>query len=391
MSFELKLALKYFRVRRKSLARFTSFVAIVGIAAGVASLIIAQSLASGFADEIRDKILANTAHISIFMRDGGEIYNWKDVKNELEKSENIKEISETTFESGVIIGKETNAYAILRVVSHQPLENNEQRTTNNEQIIEILIGKELAEKTNLKIGDEAEIVTIENESAKTSKVKIKDIFQTGLYEYDSTWINLSPENYVKLTGKPKFTPTVLNVSVKDIYKADKTADEIRIKLGEVFKVLDWQEANQPLFAALSLERRVALAIISLIIFIAALNITTTLALLVNERKLDIAVLRTCGAKTKNLIFVFLLEGLFLGFTGIFFGVVFGLSGCFIGNYFNIIKLPTEVYSLNYIPFHPDLVNILLIIFIAFILCLAATVYPAYKASRIKPLENLRTQ
>lgn len=398
MNYEFKLALKYFRARRKSLARFTSFIAIIGIAAGVASLILAQSLARGFADEMRDKILINTAHISIFMRDGGEVFNWKDVKNELEKSEDIKELIPTTFENAVIIGKGATNYAVLRVVQSSKLkvkssrfQINEQRTTNDEQLIEISLGKELAEKSDLKIGDEAEIITIENESAKTSKVRIIDIFQTGLYEYDSTWINLSPENYVKLTGKLNFTPTVLVVSVKDIYKADKTADEIRITLGESFKVLDWQEANQPLFAALSLERKVALAIISLIIFIAALNITTTLALLVNERKLDIAILRTCGARTKNLIFVFLFEGLFIGIIGIFFGVIFGLAGCAIGNYLKIVNLPTEVYSLNYVPLHPDLLNILLIVFIAFTVCLAATVYPAYKASRIKPLENLRTQ
>ncbi|MGI8788994.1 MAG: FtsX-like permease family protein, partial [Pyrinomonadaceae bacterium] len=143
--------------------------------------------------------------------------------------------------------------------------------------------------------------------------------------------------------------------------------------------------------ALSLEKRVVLMIISLIIFIAALNITTTLALLVNERRLDIAVLRTCGATTRNLIFIFTLEGLLLGFAGIFCGVVTGLLGCFIGNYFKLINLSKEVYSLNSIPFHPNFGSVLLIIFIAFFLCLAATIYPAFKASRIKPLENLRQQ
>jgi lipoprotein-releasing system permease protein len=158
-----------------------------------------------------------------------------------------------------------------------------------------------------------------------------------------------------------------------------------------YKVVDWQEANQPLFAALSLERRVALAIISLIIFVAALNITTTLALLVSERRLDIAVLRTCGARARNLVFIFLLEGLLLGSVGIFCGVVLGLVGCFAGNYFEAVSLSKEVYSLSYVPFRPNLENILMIIFIALLLCLAATVYPASKASRIKPLENLRQQ
>ena len=392
MSFELKLALRYFRARRKSLARFTSLVAVVGIAAGVASLIIAQSLARGFSDEMQDKILANTAHISIFTTDGAEILNWREIKDNIEKLENVKEVSATTYESVFIIGESATSYAVLKVSSSKFQVSSEQPETWNLKPETISIGKQLAERTGLKSGDGAEIITLENQiEPKRSRVIVKNIFQTGLYEYDSTWIYISPEDFARLAGKQEFTPTILSVSVKDIYQANKIADEIRTKLGENFKVVDWQEANQPLFAALSLERKVALAIISLIIFIAALNITTTLALLVNERRLDIAVLRTCGAKTKSLIFIFLIEGLFLGFIGIFFGVVLGLLGCVLGNYFKIISLSAEVYSLAFIPFRPSLANVLLIMFIAFLLCLSATVYPAFKASRIKPLENLRTQ
>jgi lipoprotein-releasing system permease protein len=125
--------------------------------------------------------------------------------------------------------------------------------------------------------------------------------------------------------------------------------------------------------------------------VAALNITTTLALLVNERRLDIAVLRTCGARARSLVFIFLLEGLLLGSIGIFFGIMLGMLGCFLGNYFEVVSLSEEVYSLSYVPFRPNLENILLIIFVTLLLCLAATVYPALKASKIKPLGNLRQQ
>lgn len=396
MRFEPKLAWKYFRGRRNSLARFTSYVAVVGIAAGVASLIIAQSLARGFSDEMQDKILANTAHVSVFLNDSAEISDWREVIEKLKKSENVKEVSATTYESAVIVGTRATSYAVLRVIEGRGTRVEGQGSRDfllpSLVPIEISLGKELAEKTNLKIGDEAEIITLENELAPTtSKVFIKDIFQTGLYDYDSTWIYTSSEDFARLKAQKFFTPTILSVSVKDIYAADKTADEIRANVGGNFKVVDWQEANRPLFAALSLERRVALVIVSLIIFIAALNITTTLVLLAGERRFDIAILRTCGARTRNLIFIFLLEGLLLGFTGIFFGVGLGLLGCFLGNYFKIVRLSAEVYSLNYIPFHPDLNNILLIILIAFLTCLAATVYPALKVSKIKPLENLRRQ
>ncbi len=384
MPFELKLAWTYFRAKRKSLARFTEIAAIVGICFGVASLIVAQSLARGFQDEMRDKILANTAHVSVFLKDGAEIFNWQTISENLKQDENVSEIVPATFENAILNTANSSSYAVLKV---DPTKN-EQRTTND--FIKIKIGAELAEKSNLKIGDEVDLITFENETTpKISRVKIADVFKTGLYEYDSIWINISPENFIKITGRPEYMPKSLSVSVRDIYKANETAAKIRAELGESFRVLDWQEANQPLFSALSLERKVSLAIISLIIFIAVLNITTTLALLVNERKLDIAVLRTCGAKTRSLVFVFLFEGLLLGFFGIFSGVLLGLFACFLGNYFRVINLPAEVYSLNYIPFHASFWSILLTVSIAFVLCLAATIYPAFRASKIKPSENLR--
>ncbi len=390
MSFELKLAWTYFRAGRKSLARFTSLAAVVGIAAGVASLIIANALARGFSDEMQDKILSNTAHITIFAGDGAEISNWRETKKSLETLDNVREVSATIYESAFLLVAGEPNYTVLRIPNSKFKIQNSNSAAVGE--ISVALGAKLAEKTHLKAGDQAEIVTLGNQiEPRRSAVTIAGTFQTGLYEYDSTWIYISPENFAKMNGQKQFTPTILSVAVDDIYSANQTADKIRAALGENFKVLDWQEANQPLFAALSLERKTALAIISLIIFIAALNITTTLALLVNERRLDIAILRTCGAKTKSLIFIFLIEGLLLAFIGIISGVFCGLLGCFLGNYFKIINLSAEVYSLSFIPFRPHLANVLLIIFIAFLLCLAATIFPAYKASRIKPLENLRTQ
>lgn len=376
MNFEIRLAIKYFRARRRSLARFTAVVAVVGIAAGVAALILANALAKGFADEMQNKILANTAHVSVLSADGAEIFDWQTVKEKAGRIENVASIVPTTYENALLIGDKETSYAILKV-------------QNSVQGSNIAVGAKLAEKLNLKIGDTAEIATIENQTP--TRVRVAEFFQTGLYDYDATWIRIAPENFARLHRQADFTPTILSVTVSDIYRADKTANAIRENLGEKFKVIDWQEANQPLFAALSLERKVALTIISLVIFIAALNITTTLALLVNERNLDIAVLRTCGANAKSLILIFLIEGLFLGLIGISCGLIVGLLGCFAGNYFKLISLSAEVYSLNHISFAPTFSSVALIIFGAFFLCLAATAFPAFKASKIKPLENLRRQ
>lgn len=380
MPFEFKIAFKYFRAKRKSLARFTSVVAILGIAVGVASLIIAQSLAKGFQDEMREKILANTAHILIFQKSDGGIADWEIVKAKLETIENVENVSTTAFKNALIIGETESSYAIVKVQSPK----SKIQSPN-----EAIIGNILAEKLNLKAGDIAELVTLENQTP--TRVKIAETFSSGLYDYDSVFVTLTPEGFARLHKKDNFTPTHLSVSVKDIYKTAETARKISEILGENYKILDWQEANRPLFAALSLEKKASFAVISLIIFIAVLNITTTLALLVNERKLDIAVLRTCGARARSLILIFLIEGFILGSIGIFSGILLGLLACFAANYFKFVSISAEVYSLNYIPLRPDFVNILQVAAVAFLLCLTATVYPAFRAGRIKPLENLRNQ
>lgn len=382
MPLSLKLAFRYFRARRKSLARFTMIAAIVGIAAGVASLIIANALAKGFADEMQSKILANTAHIAVSMKDGGEILNANQISEKLKQIENVENISQTTFTNSIIVGEQSVSYSILIAKDQRPKTKDQ---------ISISLGEKLAEKIGAKIGDEIELVTLKNQSEpKRSNVFVGEVFSTGIYDYDSTWIYASAEDFALINDEKVFEPTILSVSVRDIYKTNETAEKITAILDGNFQIIDWQKANQPLFAALSLERKVSLVVISLIIFIAALNITTTLTLLVNERRLDIAILRTCGAKGKTLIAIFLFEGILIGAIGIIFGIIFGLLSCFLGNYFRLVSLPEQVYSLSYIPFHVEFSNVVFIVLVALLICLSATVYPAFRASRIKPLDNLRS-
>ena len=413
MNYELKLSWKYFRARRKSLARLTSAVAVAGIAAGVAALLIGQAISRGFTAEMREKILEHTAHVAVFRRDGAAIDDWEKFKTNLEKPENVRAVEATIYESALIVGEKTTSYAVLRATIKNADESffNETRITDNGQnnrqtiltsdeqstiseksIIRIAIGDELARKTGLQIGDEADIVLPkENSPPRTVRAVVSDFLKTGLFDYDSTWIYLTPEDFAALSGRKNFAPTVLNISLEDVFAANETANEIRRNLSEDFKVLDWQEANQPLFAALSLERKVSFVIISLVIFIAALNITTTLALLVNERRLDIAILRTCGAQTRSILFIFLFEGLLLGATGTLVGLFAGLALCAAANRFHLISLPAEIYSLSTLTLRPQIFDVLSIVAAALLLSLAATVYPAYRAARLKPLENLRNQ
>ncbi len=371
MPFELKLAIRYFLAKKKSLARFTAAAAVVGIAAGVASLIAADALARGFAEEMRDKILANSGHIEVKAADGGPLGSADDLWERLARIENVSSASPGAFEHAVVSGDSATSYALLQAVDGD-------RT---------LVGKQLAARIGAIVGEKIEIVTIDKQSP--TRITVDGILETGFQDYDATRISVPRDKFAALVGETGFSPRQIDLRLRDIYRSAETAAVIRSELGDRFSVIDWQETNRPLFAALSLERRVAAAIISLIILIAALNMTTTLALLVNERRFDIGVLRACGARSRSLVAAFLIEGALLGAVGIAAGTVIGLAICAIGNYFRLVSIPVEVYSLSYVPFRTSIVSIIAVTTCAMLVVLAAALFPAFRAGRVHPLENLR--
>jgi len=219
-------------------------------------------------------------------------------------------------------------------------------------------------------------------------VRVAGIFSSGLFEYDSTWIYLSLEVASRFAGE-EHAATVVSVQLADIYSTKETAAQIHNALGESYRTIDWQEANRPLFTALALERRMGLFILALIIVIAAFNITTTLILVVVERGRDIGILRAMGVSSKSIMGIFMLEGAIIGAIGGFLGVVLGLVICVLGNRFQLVSLPADVYSISNIPFHSQLRDVALAALVAFLLSLIATIYPARAAARVRPVEMLR--
>jgi lipoprotein-releasing system permease protein len=407
--FAFFLAFRYFRQpRRNFLARLTAWAAIIGIAFGTAAMIAALGLSNGFRLAIQEKIFANAPHLTVFRTDGGEIRDWNELNEKIQQIEGVKKVSAQSFNNALLIGKTDSAFAVLRGsreksnisnLKSQIPNSNERRTTNNEQTgttnqIKIELGRILAEKTGLKTGDAAEIVSGsgqigENFAPVSNKIEVAGVFETGLYEYDSTWIRLSLADAMRLTGKNLSTVSTIAVETSDIYKSNETARKISEQIGAGFKILDWREANRPLFAALALERRIALLIIGLIIFVAALNITTTLALSVSERRFDIAVLRACGAGARKIVSIFLIEGLMLASIGLIAGVLLGISVCFLANQFDLIHLPADVYEVGSISLQVNAGEVLLIAAMVLFLSFPASAIPARAAARMRPLENLK--
>jgi lipoprotein-releasing system permease protein len=380
-------------------------VAISGIAIGVGALIIALALANGFRDEMRDKILRGTAHVSVARSDGQPIDDWKTVSEKLRTVPGVVSVSATTYDGAVVVGSKGTTYAVLRGLEKESKAARAELSklmvegTNTPvfepkegDLREVVVGAELASRAGLKIGDVAELISANSNSRSGDPirrlVRVAGIFRSGLYEYDSTWIYLSLDLATMLTGEIGRV-SILSVQVDDIYNVKKIASQISGRAGADFTILDWQEANRPLFSALALERRMGFAIIGLIILIAALNITTALILVVVERRSEVAILSAMGATSRSIMSIFMIEGAIVGGLGALAGVVIGLAGCLIGNRYHLISLPADVYSISNVPFNFALVDIFAAAAVASILSLLATIYPAWAAARVRPAEMLR--
>lgn len=370
MKSEFRIALRHSFLKRSSLVRFTKFLAIFSIAFAVAVMIIAQALSEGFSSEIREKILSNEPHIRIFQKDGSKIQNWQEIEEALRKRQDVISVESVFYESAFAVSYSGSSYCVLK---------------GKGSVESVTIGRELAEKLQIKLNEPIQVFLFLESQVKSFQLKPAEIFKTGLYDYDASLIYV-PKS---LLEKESFGPNVLEIKIENVYSAEKTASEIRSILGNDFRTISWQESNQALFEALSLERTITFLIVSLLFFIASLNIATTLALLVNERRLDIAVLKVLGAKTKSLIMIFLFEGLILSCCGIAIGFFVGLLSCFLVNYFSLISLPASVYAISEVRLSLNARDAIFSLLISLAVSAIASVYPAFLASRLKPTQILR--
>lgn len=418
------------------MARVTALVAILGIAFGVAVLIVALALANGFRDEMRDKILRGTAHITLIRKDGEAMTDWRTVTARVRQVEGVRDAVGTTYDGALLSGRGGSAYVVVRgidsnsensklelsrtlidghieplfTVSPAKQDQSEVRIPGSKiepdlesftqapgdaAIPYAVIGSEVAARTGLVIGDVAQIISGDGQltplglAPRYRRLRIAGVFRSGLYEYDSTWVYVSLPIASSIAGSPQESASVISVEVTDIYAVERVGSRIREAVGPAYSTIDWQEANRPLFAALTLERRMGMMLIGLVILIATLNISATLILVVVERRTDIAILTALGARARNIMLIFMIEGACIGLIGALSGVFLGIAACLVGDRYKLVSLPADVYSLNNIPFHMRLQDVALAAAAAFLLSLLATVYPARAAARVRLADALR--
>lgn len=405
MPYELFLALRYLRSRQKRrLARVTAVAAMLGITMGVAALIVTFALSNGFRDEMREKILQGTAHLSVLRTDGLPITDYANITDRLQQIDGVESASATTYDGGLARGSKGSSYAVIRGTESQSGQTAQARKWviegsfdplfdespgNENRIPPAVVGSELAGRIGISAGDVFQIVPANEAGGETMRrLRVAGVFRSGLFEYDSTWIYVDFDLASTFAGGDH-SASLMSVQIKDVDRVKEVAARVQTTLGQEYTTVDWQQANQPLFSALALERRMGLFIIGLIIAVAALNITTMLILVVVERRRDIAVLSTLGATHTGVMLLFIIEGAVVGAVGAMAGMLLGLAACVVGNYFELVSLPADVYSISNVPLNATLGETLLAALIAFVLSVLATIYPARAAARLRPVEALR--
>ncbi|MDW7774346.1 MAG: lipoprotein-releasing ABC transporter permease subunit [Desulfobulbaceae bacterium] len=404
MSFEWFVSRRYLRAKRKQkFISLISVISILGVAVGVMALIVVLSVYTGFTEGLRDQIIGINSHVLV-QRFGGNIYNPAEVAEKVEAVDGVEATTPFIYSQVLVSSAQNSSGIVLRGIDPRTageVINIGQKMKEGELAAligqdnppGIIIGQELARQLNLRLESRVRLISPEGPLTpmgvlpKIRTCIVVGIFETGMFEYDSTLGFISLETARSLSGDEEGVHG-LEVRVRDIDRADRVGDTIKKVLGPGYSVRDWMHLNQNLFAALKLEKAGIFIALDLIILVAALNIISALIMVVMEKNRDIAILKSMGATTGSIMRIFFYQGAVIGMTGTIFGVMGGLGLCTILKRYKFIELPSNVYPMSTMPIKVVPLDITIIAVSALIITLGATLYPSWKASKVRPAEAL---
>jgi lipoprotein-releasing system permease protein len=415
--FELFVAARYLRAkRRQAVIGVITVISVIGVTAGVASLVIALSINAGFQKDLQDQLLGSQSHINLVRVQNDGIENWRELMERLEKQPHVTGVAPAMYGQvmasrgarasgallkGVIPGYENRVSELLKSIklgSAAPLEpcaDTDEACKTGKTLPPVVLGKDLAETIGATVGSTIMIISPQGELSplgmmpKYQQFKVAGIFRSGFYNYDSAWGFIRLSDAQRLFSLPESVISVIEFKIDDLYKAEEVGNELEKAAGPGFLAKNWMDENRALFRALRLERVVTFLTIGLIVFVAALNILISLIMMVMEKTKDVAVLISMGARRRQIRGIFMFQGVLIGVIGTVAGLILGYGVAIAGAKYHFVALSSEVYSIDYLPFAPRLIDGVLVAAVALLISFVATLYPSWSAARVLPAEALR--
>jgi lipoprotein-releasing system permease protein len=412
--YELILGWRYTRAgrstRRNGFISFISGVSMLGIALGVAALIIVLSVMNGFQKEVRDRMLGVIAHIEVFAPGGAALPNLPQTLSEVRQNKQVVAAAPFIAAQALLARGEDMKGALVRGIDPaleggvselgaQLKETVFQRLVSGE--FGVVLGIELARSMGVRQGDNVTLIAPSGQVTpagvvpRLKQMTVVGTFDSGHFEYDSALVLMHQDDAARIFRLEG--PTGIRIKLRDLHQAREVAQQLAGTLSGNLLVRDWTRQNRTWFAAVQLEKRMMFIILTLIVAVAAFNLVSTLVMTVTDKRADIAILRTLGASPKSIMGIFMVQGAMVGVFGTLSGLLLGLGVAFnidvivpaLEHLLNASFLPRDIYLISRMPSEPQYADIMPIAVISLVLAFLATLYPSWRASRVNPAEALR--
>jgi lipoprotein-releasing system permease protein len=406
MRFEWYVARRYLRSpHRPAVLRLVTLFSIVGVAAGVATLVIALSMNTGFRETLQERLLGVTAHISLTRPGSGGIRDYEALARKLAVLPGVRSVTPAVYQTVLMsFGGEARGVVTKGIDPERERRSDEalQRivagelnfSVGKDGIEALLIGKQLAEEWKLAPGDYVTLTSPQGRLTpfgllpRSRRFRVAGVFDSGFYDYDQNWCFLTLAAAQNLSGGGELV-NVLEFRLNFPDRAHEVAQQVSQIAGPGYAVATWMEENRALFRALRMEKLVTAIFIGLITFVAGLNILVVLSMTVTDKARDIAVLMSLGTRREQIRKIFLWQGITIGAVGTLAGLIVGYVFASVAGFYHLIPLDPQVYAVPYVPFHPGIMDGVWITLVAMAISVGATILPARAAANLLPVEILR--
>ena len=405
MSVETFIGWRYLKAKRKqTFISLITIISLAGVALGVTAMIVVLAVMNGFEDDLKTKILGVNAHIVVVSQDK-PMTDYRSLIPRVRAVEGVRSVEPFIYSQVIVSALGGSAGTVLHGVDPalSDAESRLARSMTQGRLADledssqpaIILGAELASQLGALPGDSIRVVSplgrvtpLGGRAPRVGYFTLVGTFETGMYEYDSTFAYISIKEAQKFLNLGQGV-TGLEVKVNDVYQAAEIREKIISAIGAGYWARDWMQMNKNLFSALKLEKTAMFVILILTVLVAAFNIASSLIMVVMEKTRDIAILKAMGAARKSVMKIFVFQGMFIGGSGAVFGLAGGLVLCKLLAKYQFVQLPSDVYYITTLPVKLETFDVAVIMGSALIISLLATIYPAWQAGRLDPVEALR--